>query len=108
MKHSKFIQLVKDMRDAQKKYFRNRKNKEDAKYYLESALNLEAQVDQAIETMDWNCNHYEYIKASPLKNISPLNHEQPNQHTTAGGTAPAQTDPDERLQLPKRTLPPII
>ncbi len=107
MKHSKFIQLVLDMRSAQKCYFASR-GTPTAKNYLRIAIELENKVDGALKEIDTNCNFNHYIKASPLKNISPLNHEQPNQHTTAGGTAPAQTDPDQRILMPKRTLPPIL
>lgn len=87
MRHSKFIQLVLDMRNAQKNYFRNRGNKAEAKTYLENALWLEAEVDQALLSIDHQCNFNNDIQPTPLKK-----YEQPtDQHSTTGEAAPEKT-----------------
>lgn len=57
MTHSEFIQLVQDMRSAQKNYFRNRGNRAEASIYLQKALKLEAEVDHALFNIDQNCTH---------------------------------------------------
>lgn len=86
MRHSKFIQLVLDMREAQKNYFKNRWGPEGKKL-LKEAIELEQQVDQALNTIDHQCNFNNDIKPTPLKK-----YEQPtDQHSTPGEAAPAQT-----------------
>lgn len=74
MKHSQFIQLVTDMRTAQKNYFRNRGNKAEAKSYLERAMKLEAEVDHALNNIDPQCNFNHHIKHHEIKPI----HTSPN------------------------------
>lgn len=66
MQHSQFIQLVIDMRTAQKNYFRNRGKKAEASIYLQKALKLEAEVDHALYGIDHQCNFNQNIKASHL------------------------------------------
>lgn len=62
MQHSQLIQLVLDMRHAQKTYFKNRSNKAEAKSYLERAMKLEAEVDHALNNIDHQCNFNHNIK----------------------------------------------
>jgi hypothetical protein len=77
MNHSEFIQLVQDMRDAQKKYFANRKAPSETRYYyLKAALDLENEVDQIMQTIDRNCNHQtlQFHQTRLDANTTPIHH----------------------------------
>jgi len=70
MTHSEFIQLVMDMRDAQKDYFRNRADKKVRSSLLQRAMKLEAEVCHATYHIDRNCNH----QTKPHANTTPIHH----------------------------------